>query len=352
MLRAQLRRAQGTEGRRNSRRRAWSTTSAWRNWRNWSTPSRAGNSFYETFNAWAERHPWVGQENIRLKSIAREMFEEFRSFGDYIVLRTPARGGVLLRHLNSVYKVLAQTVPDSAKTDTVREMEAYLSTMLRQVDSSLLEECGRRCAIRTTAHRRKAPPRSALPALREAARDVTRNLETFTASIRTRIFQFLRAFANGDNDGGPRRPARVDPGTTDPTFAAGPIPDSGAGTATSRIAGRGSGSLSPDTPPVAGSRGTESAPRMWCRPRTNAPGAWTRSWWIRKRTTTGAARFEADLAASRVAGQPVIRLLDVGPVGAAPVPLLKAGSPSPPSTPGAHHRHERNRVGRRTPVLG
>src|SRR5947208_16885135 len=28
---------------------------------------------YSTFNAFAERHPWVGQENIRLKSIVREM---------------------------------------------------------------------------------------------------------------------------------------------------------------------------------------------------------------------------------------------------------------------------------------
>ena len=30
---------------------------------------------YSTFNAFAEKHPWVGQENIRPKSIAREMFE-------------------------------------------------------------------------------------------------------------------------------------------------------------------------------------------------------------------------------------------------------------------------------------
>ena len=30
---------------------------------------------YSTFNAFADKHPWVGQENIRPKSIAREMFE-------------------------------------------------------------------------------------------------------------------------------------------------------------------------------------------------------------------------------------------------------------------------------------
>src|SRR6202007_2332162 len=40
---------------------------------------------YETFNAFADRHPWVGQENIRPKSIAREMFENFRSFAEYVL---------------------------------------------------------------------------------------------------------------------------------------------------------------------------------------------------------------------------------------------------------------------------
>ena len=35
---------------------------------------------YGTFNAFAARHPWVGEENIRPKSIAREMFERYCSF--------------------------------------------------------------------------------------------------------------------------------------------------------------------------------------------------------------------------------------------------------------------------------
>jgi hypothetical protein len=37
---------------------------------------------YSSFNTFADKHPWVGQENIRPKSIAREMFESFRSFSD------------------------------------------------------------------------------------------------------------------------------------------------------------------------------------------------------------------------------------------------------------------------------
>ena len=96
---------------------------------------------YNTFNDFVDRHPWVGQDNIRPKSIVREMFESFSSFGDYIRSYDLERAeGLLLRHINGVFKVLAQTVPDSAKTDAVNEMEIYLSTMIRQIDSSLLEE--------------------------------------------------------------------------------------------------------------------------------------------------------------------------------------------------------------------
>ena len=72
---------------------------------------------YSTFNAFADKHPWVGQENIRPKSIAREMFESFRSFSDYIRDYELQRAeGVLLRHLNSVYKVLAKPSPTPPRT--------------------------------------------------------------------------------------------------------------------------------------------------------------------------------------------------------------------------------------------
>jgi len=104
---------------------------------------------YETFNAFADRHPWVGEDNIRPKSIAREMFEQFRSFAEYVLDYELQRSeGLLLRHLNSVYKVLSQTVPDGVKNDHVREMELYLRTLLRAVDSSLEEEWER---MRSTA---------------------------------------------------------------------------------------------------------------------------------------------------------------------------------------------------------
>ncbi|HEV7868473.1 MAG TPA: DUF3516 domain-containing protein [Chthoniobacteraceae bacterium] len=152
---------------------------------------------YSTFNAFAARHPWVGQENIRPKSIAREMFEEFRSFADYIKIYELQRAeGLLLRHLSAVYKVLAQTVPDAAKNDALREMELYLATMLRQIDSSLLEEWEKMRDPNHVPRGEQVEVRP--PGAEEAARDITRDRKSFTGAIRNRVFTFLRALVSGD----------------------------------------------------------------------------------------------------------------------------------------------------------
>src|SRR5256886_2786934 len=141
---------------------------------------------YSTFNAFADRHPWVGQENIRPKSIAREMFESFCSFSDYIKDYDLQRAeGLLLRHLSRVHKVMTQTIPDAAKNDALREMELYLSAMIRQIDSSLLDEWER---MRDPSY--QSQPQAAElrpPGAEEAGRDITREAKGFTAAIRIRI---------------------------------------------------------------------------------------------------------------------------------------------------------------------
>jgi len=158
---------------------------------------------YETFNAFADEHPWVGEENIRPKSIAREMFENFRSFAEYVRDYELQRSeGLLLRHLNSAYKVLSQTVPDGLKTDDVVEMELYLKTLLRQVDSSLEDEWER---MRDPDYQPFAPAAGRgedlrPPGAETAPPDVTGDAKAFTAAIRTRLFIFLRAWAIGDHE--------------------------------------------------------------------------------------------------------------------------------------------------------
>jgi hypothetical protein len=174
---------------------------------------------YDTFNAFADRHPWVGEENIRPKSIAREMFEQFRSFAEYILDYELQRSeGLLLRHLNSVYKVLSQTVPDGVKTAEVVEIEIYLGAMLRQVDSSLEDEWNR---MRDPSYQPLGAAGAGLPrrpsaSLPAGPPDVTQDLPKFTAAIRTRVFAFLRAWSIGAHEAAidslDRPPAGADDG--------------------------------------------------------------------------------------------------------------------------------------------
>jgi hypothetical protein len=153
---------------------------------------------YETFNAFAAVHPWVEGENVRPKSIAREMFERYLSFGDYIRDYGLERvEGLLLRHLSQVWKVLAQTVPDSAKTEEVAEMEAYFRELIRGVDASLLEEWERLKNPEWIA----AAVDADKPA-RPASYDVTRDATTFRRLVRAEIYLLLQGAARWDAAGG------------------------------------------------------------------------------------------------------------------------------------------------------
>ena len=151
---------------------------------------------YSTFNDFSDRHPWVGQENIRPKSIVREMFETYSSFADYVRSYDLHRvEGLLLRHINGVYKVLVQTVPSAAKNDIIDEMEVYLGTMIRQVDSSLLDEWEKmRDPSYLAAEAKEVRP----PGAEAAEKDITRDTKKFTALVRARIFSFISALIKRD----------------------------------------------------------------------------------------------------------------------------------------------------------
>ncbi len=105
----------------------------------WPKPNR--DFIYETFNAFAERHPWVGDDNIAPKSVAREMLERFCSFHDYVrdygLQRTE---GVLLRYLAEVYRALGQSVPARFRTPALDDLTLDLGSLVRNVDASLIEE--------------------------------------------------------------------------------------------------------------------------------------------------------------------------------------------------------------------
>jgi superfamily II RNA helicase len=277
---------------------------------------------YSTFNAFADKHPWVGQENIRPKSIAREMFEEFRSFADYIRLYDLQRSeGLLLRHLNSACKVLSQTVPDPARTAAVREIEVYLRTMIREVDSSLLEEWERMRDPHYVPRSAASPRQTGTEP--EAPPDSTRNTQAFTAAIRTRIFAFIRAIANQDLESALDELRKADSGGSIPAGSA-PTPGLVESTDETR-------------PPWNVERlrsvlddyhkeherlrlDPEARNLRHTHVRSNNE---QRKWQIEQvlvdpeERNDWVAAWEVDMAASRIAGEPVLRLTRIGPVGPA-----------------------------------
>ena len=157
---------------------------------------------YGTYNEFAEVHPWV-DVNVEPKSIVREMFENFSTFSGYVKQYGLQRmEAILLRHLNYVYKVLSQTVPDGYKNDELREMEDYFGDMIRRTDSSLLEEWEKMAHPEDYQKRLEAgltedEAEKAFGADKAAA-DITYDKKRFLGMVRQRIFQIMGNLAKQD----------------------------------------------------------------------------------------------------------------------------------------------------------
>ena len=80
-------------------------------------------------------------DNVKPKSVVRELYERAMTFGEYIQHYGLKRSeGVLLRYLSDVYRGLQQNVPDELGTHAIDDLVAWLGALVRQVDSSLIDE--------------------------------------------------------------------------------------------------------------------------------------------------------------------------------------------------------------------
>jgi superfamily II RNA helicase len=150
---------------------------------------------YETFNEFRRIHPWVRGDDVRPKSIAREMFERFMDFNEYVREYELGRAeGTLLRYLSDVYKALVQTVPAPAKNPAIEEIEVFLRAMVRAVDSSLLDEWERIRRPEAWIEPTATPEGPIEP----GEIDVTQDEKAFTVLVRNAMFQLLRAIARKD----------------------------------------------------------------------------------------------------------------------------------------------------------
>lgn len=165
-------------------------------------PKPLRDFIYETFNEWSFKHPWVGSENIRPKSIAREMFETYQSFGEYVREYDLQRAeGLLLRYLSDVYRALVQTVPLAMRTDALDDIIEYFGAIVRAVDSSLVEEWERLRNPDVVPEARSAAVSDAAARLAEAERERERRLgedKIVRRRAMVEVFRWLRALSVGD----------------------------------------------------------------------------------------------------------------------------------------------------------
>ena len=93
------------------------------------------------YDIYAEGHPWVTEHELRPKSVARELSELAMTFVEYVGYhRLAAAEGLVLRYLADAYKALRRTVPEEARTEELADLTEWLGELVRQVDSSLLDE--------------------------------------------------------------------------------------------------------------------------------------------------------------------------------------------------------------------
>jgi len=142
------------------------------------------NAAFETYR---QGHPWVSDYHLAPKSVARDMFERAMTFVEYVSFYQLARSeGMVLRYLADAYKALRQTVPEEAKTEELGDLTEWLGELVRQVDSSLLDEWEQLTNPSDEAAAADADER--VPA-------VTTNVRAFRVLVRNALFQRVQLAA-------------------------------------------------------------------------------------------------------------------------------------------------------------
>jgi hypothetical protein len=159
-------------------------------------PKPGAEFIYATFADFRRRHPWLGNEVIRPKSIGRDLLERYLSFGDYVRLYGLQRSeGVLLRYLSQLYRTLVHSVPERALTEPVIEVAAVFRTLIEHTDTSLLEEW--ESLLHPELRIQRADERArAREALR--ARELLHDPRAFAARVRAEMHQLVAALARGE----------------------------------------------------------------------------------------------------------------------------------------------------------
>ncbi len=142
------------------------------------------------FEQYSATQPWIGDFELSPKSVVRDLYERAMTFADFVGYYKLARSeGLILRYLSDAYRAARQTIPDEAKTEELLDLIEWLGELVRQVDSSLLDEWEAMTTPRDTEDAPVVPP---------APSSVVTNLRAFRVLVRNELFRRVQLAALED----------------------------------------------------------------------------------------------------------------------------------------------------------
>ncbi|WP_353814928.1 DEAD/DEAH box helicase [Agromyces sp. SYSU T00266] len=142
------------------------------------------------FETFASSQPWVRDFELSPKAVVRDMFERSMSFGEYVSYYQLQRSeGLVLRYLSDAFRAIRQTVPDEHKDEELLDLIEWLGELVRQVDSSLVDEWAE--LVDPTAHL----PEDEAPVVPPAPPSVVTNRRAFTVLVRNELFRRVQLAA-------------------------------------------------------------------------------------------------------------------------------------------------------------
>jgi superfamily II RNA helicase len=149
------------------------------------------------FQTYRASQPWVGDFELSPKSVVRDLYERAMTFNDYIGFYKLNRSeGLVLRYLSDAYRAARQTIPDEAKTEELLDLIEWLGELVRQVDSSLLDEWEQ--LINPAVLIDGALVEASAPIVPPAPKGVTTNIRAFRILVRNELFRRVQLAALED----------------------------------------------------------------------------------------------------------------------------------------------------------
>ena len=154
-------------------------------------PKPLADLLAQAFETFASSQPWVRDFELSPKSVVRDMFERAMSFGEFVSFYQLGRSeGLVLRYLSDAYRAIRQTVPAEARTDDLMDLIEWLGELVRQVDSSLVDEW------ESLANPAADPEAPVVP---PAPPSVLTNRRAFTVLVRNELFRRVQLAALQDD---------------------------------------------------------------------------------------------------------------------------------------------------------